>query len=247
MRMRLGFTPGLASTTLRRAATAASVLALAAVLAACNNGDGGSNGASGELDYEDSPLAAYYESFNVMGEMTQEEQQAFYDEVTSDPDSALSIWRRTRAERDATYMREARAQDEARDAVDLEGGGYEGVALALMAAIARGERTAMILNVRNGSAVPGLPPEAVVEVPCAVDGAGPTPLATRPLEGHMLGLVQQVKYVEGLAIRAAVERDPRIAVEAFALHPLVDSVATARLLFDGYRQRIPQLRDLFPR
>lgn len=70
------------STTLRRAATAASVLALAAVLAACNNGDGGSNGASGELDYEDSPLAAYYESFNVMGEMTQEEQQAFYDERT---------------------------------------------------------------------------------------------------------------------------------------------------------------------
>lgn len=190
-------------------------------------------------------IAGIRGSAQTRGEFLLDQQQAFYDEVTSDPDSALSIWRRTRAERDATYMKEARAEDEARDAVDLEGGGYEGVALALMAAIARGERTAMILNVRNGSAVPGLPPEAVVEVPCAVDGAGPTPLATRPLEGHMLGLVQQVKHVEGLTIRAATERDRRTAVEAFALHPLVDSVGTARMLLEGYRERIPQVGALF--
>ncbi|MDO5711827.1 MAG: 6-phospho-beta-glucosidase [Micrococcales bacterium] len=184
-------------------------------------------------------------SAQTRGEFLLDQQEAFYAAVAADPDSALAIWRRTRAERDATYMKEARALDEARDAVDLEGGGYEGVALALMAAIARGERTAMILNVRNGAAVQGLPAEAVVEVPCAVDGAGPTPLATRPLEGHMLGLLQQVKHVEVLTIRAATERDARVAVEAFALHPLVDSVDTARVLLAGYRERIPQVDALF--
>ncbi len=190
-------------------------------------------------------IAAIRGSAQTRGEFLLNQQRAFYEAVTSDPGNALARWRSARAERDATYMAEARSEE--RDAADLEGGGYEGVALALMAAIARGERTALILNVPNGCAVPGLAGAAVVEVPCTVDAAGPAPLATRALDGHMLGLVQQVKYVEGLAIRAAVERDPRIAVEAFALHPLVDSVATARLLFDGYRQRIPQLRDLFPR
>ena len=49
-----------------------------------------------------------------------------------------------------------------------------------MAAIARNERAAMILNVRNGTTLPGLPPEAVVEVPCTVDADGPHPLTARP-------------------------------------------------------------------
>ena len=76
----------------------------------------------------------------------------------------------------------------------------------------------------EGAAVPGLPADAVVEIPCAVDASGIRPLATRPLEGHMLGLVQQIKAVEELTIRAALERDERAAVAAFALHPLIGGV-----------------------
>ena len=103
----------------------------------------------------------------------------------------------------------------------------------------------MILNVRNGSAVPGLPAHAVVEVPCAVDADGAHPLATRPLAGHQLGLVQQVKAVEQLTIQAAVAGSPRMAVKALALHPLVDSVSTAQILLEGYRSRIPSLEKVF--
>lgn len=190
-------------------------------------------------------VASIRGSAQTRGEFLLDQQSAFYAAVAADPDSALSIWRRTRAERDATYMQDARAADEARDAADLEGGGYEGVALALMGTLLRGGRETMLLDVGNGTAVPGLPPDAVVEVPCAVDASGVTPLATRPLTGHMLGLVQQVKAVETLTIEAALERDPRRAVAAFALHPLVDSVATARALFAGYRDRVPELATLF--
>ncbi len=67
------------------------------------------------------------------------------------PDAdALTTWDRTRAEREATYMAENRETAGAgeRDADDLSGG-YEKVALALMRAIARDERTTLILNVRN--------------------------------------------------------------------------------------------------
>ncbi|MEU6712179.1 6-phospho-beta-glucosidase [Nonomuraea sp. NPDC046802] len=177
------------------------------------------------------------------GEALLEQQDDFYAAVLARPGEALDEWGRARHRRDTTYMAEMRDLTDAgeRDTADLEAGGYEGIALALMAAIARGEPATMILNVRNGAAVPGLPADAVVEIPCAVDGAGVKPLATRPLPGRFLGLMQQVKAVEQTTIEAALSGSPRLAVEAFALHPLVDSVSTARKLLDGYRARIPEL------
>jgi 6-phospho-beta-glucosidase len=57
--------------------------------------------------------------------------------------------------------------------------------------------------------------------------------------------VQQVKAVEELAIQAAREGSERVAIEAFALHPLVDSVTVARQLLAGYRERIPSLDKVF--
>ena len=57
---------------------------------------------------------------------------------------------------------------------DLESGGYEQVALALMRAIARDERTTLILNVRNRGTLSVLDADAVVEVPCLVDATART-------------------------------------------------------------------------
>ncbi|SDM03841.1 6-phospho-beta-glucosidase [Nonomuraea maritima] len=188
-------------------------------------------------------------SGRTRGEALLEQQDRFYADVRARPGEAPAVWRRARRERDETYMAEARDTAHAgdRDTTDLEAGGYEGIALALMAAIARGEPSTMILNVRNGTAVPGLPAEAVVEIPCAVDGSGVRPLAAAPLPGRFLGLMQQVKAVEQTVIEAALTGSERLAVEAFALHPLVDSVSTARRLLDGYRARIPELAAVLPR
>ncbi|MFC7586810.1 hypothetical protein ACFQYP_26070 [Nonomuraea antimicrobica] len=182
------------------------------------------------------------------GESLLEQQDRFYAAVRARPGDALAEWRRARQERDASYMAEARDSADAgeRDAADLEAGGYEGVALALMAAIARGEPATMILNVRNGAAVPGLPDDAVVEIPCAVDGSGVRPLATSPLPGRFLGLMQQVKAMEQTTIEAALTGSSGLAAAAFALHPLVDSVTTAHRLLDGYRARIPELAAVLP-
>ena len=91
-----------------------------------------------------------------------------------------------RRERDATYMEEARraTRQEERDPADVEGGGYEGVALAIMAAIARGERATMILNVRNGAAPAGLPPEdASSRSRARSTPTAPHPLPASPLTG----------------------------------------------------------------
>jgi 6-phospho-beta-glucosidase len=163
-----------------------------------------------------------------------DQQRGFY------ADPSLASWERTRLEREATYMAETREGE--RD--DLEGGGYEKVALALMRALAGGERTTLILNVRNGSALPGVPADAVVEVPCAVDANGARPLAASPLPDHALGLVTAVKAVERATIEAATTGSREAALRAFALHPLVDSVSVARRLLDGYVAAHPELAYL---
>lgn len=49
----------------------------------------------------------------------------------------------------------------------------------------------------------------------------------------------QVKDVERHIIAAASTGSKAEALKGFALHPLVDSVALARELLDGYLARIP--------
>ncbi|MGH3586092.1 MAG: 6-phospho-beta-glucosidase, partial [Pseudonocardia sp.] len=174
------------------------------------------------------------------------QQDRFYAETAGDPAGALARWTRVREQRDASYMAESREASGAgeRAAEDIQVGGYQQVALELMAALSGEAQRTMILNVRNGATVPGLPAAAVVEVPCLVGGHGITPLATSALPGAMLGLLQQVKAVEQDTIEAAVTGSSTLALRAFAQHPLVDSAAVARQLLDGYRAQLPGIAAL---
>lgn len=181
-------------------------------------------------------LAAAGDGAGSRGSVLLAQQREFYAAPS------LDGWERTRAEREATYLAEAR--DSERDPEDLEGGGYERIALALVRAIALDERTTLILNVRNGSALSGVDEDAVVEVPCAVGAFGARPIGTGALPGHALGLVHAVKSAERSVLEAAATGSAEAAVRAFALHPLVDSVSVARRLLDGYRAAHPRLSYL---
>lgn len=185
-------------------------------------------------------VAGILAAVSTRGEFLAGQQDAFYHDAAARPELALQLWRAAKAQREQTYMAEARPADQERGSEDAEGG-YQAVALELMAALSGGDPATAIINVANRGVVPGLPDDAVVEVPCDVDGYGVRPRAIAPLEGHMLGLVQTVKAAERLAIRAAVEHSAGLAWQALAVHPLVDSVAVARRLLDGYRQRIPEV------
>lgn len=164
------------------------------------------------------------------GEYLRHQQAAFYERALADPSTALIAWQETRAERERTYLAEARQIAEAgdRETCDTDGGGYEQVALDLMAAITANRAATMILNVRNRGALPGLDADAVVELPCLVDSNGARPIAVDPLDGPALSLVQQVKAVERETIAAARTGSREKALRALAGHPLVDSVRAAR-------------------
>ncbi|MGW6273350.1 6-phospho-beta-glucosidase [Streptomyces sp. NPDC055060] len=193
-------------------------------------------------------VRAYQEAEQTRGAFLRDQQARFYEQLGRGDEvaSALKAWDATRAEREATYMaenREAAGVGE-RAAEDLESGGYEKVALALMRAIARDERTTLILNVRNRTTLSALDADAVIEVPCSVDANGAHPMAVDPLPGHATGLVCAVKAVEREILTAAESGSRTTAVKAFALHPLVDSVEVARRLVEGYRGVHPGLAYL---
>ncbi|MCX2180383.1 6-phospho-beta-glucosidase [Streptomyces sp. SKN60] len=181
-------------------------------------------------------VRAYREAEKTRGAYLLDQQAGFYEEMGKPDTPPLGTWHRVLADREATYMahnREAAGVGE-RDEEDLESGGYEKVALALMRAIARNERATLILNVRNRHTLSVLDADAVIEVPCLVDAAGAHPVSVDPLPYHAVGLVTAVKAVEREALAAAESGSRATAVKAFALHPLVDSVAVARRLLDGY-------------
>ncbi|MFI1417635.1 6-phospho-beta-glucosidase [Streptomyces sp. NPDC020731] len=188
---------------------------------------------------------AYQEAKQTRGAFLHDQQARFYAGAADPGAPALDLWNRTRAEREATYMAENREAAGAgeREAEDLSGG-YEDVALALMRAIARDERTTLILNVRNRGTLSPLDGDAVIEVPCLVDAGGAHPVSVDPLPDHATGLVCAVKAVEREVLAAARSGSRATAVKAFALHPLVDSVHVARRLVDGYTAAHPGLAYL---
>ncbi|MFD9599642.1 6-phospho-beta-glucosidase [Streptomyces sp. NPDC059970] len=191
-------------------------------------------------------VRAYQDAEQTRGSFLREQQEGFYARVKDPAAPALPAWDRTRAEREATYMSENRevAGVGERDESDLESGGYEKVALALMRAVARNERTSLILNVRNRTTLSVFDADAVIEVPCLVDANGARPVAVDPLPYHAVGLVAAVKAVERAVLDAAESGSRATAVKAFALHPLVDSVTVAGRLLDGYTKAHPGLAYL---
>lgn len=176
------------------------------------------------------------------GDYLSETQTRFFESAARSENPA-ALWADVSMRRSASYMAEAKggghhAGPSGDEPPEM---GYAGVALSVMSAISRNERTSMILNVANKGTIRGLPDDAIVEIPAMVDANGLHPLSTTPPDLHQTGLMQQVKAVERLTIEAAVTGSRKAALSAFALHPLVDSVSVARKLLEAYESRNPDL------
>ncbi|MFH8343810.1 6-phospho-beta-glucosidase [Streptomyces sp. NPDC018045] len=180
-------------------------------------------------------LASLVGTAETRGEFLDQQQGGFFEAASgASPEAAYALWERTRTEREETYLSHSReaAGGWQRDTCDLEGGGYDQVALAVMRAIAGDRHARLILNVRNGTTVPQLAPEAIIETVCEVDAHGARPLPCAPLREDQLGLMLQVKAVELATVEAAEFKDRGAALRAMALHPLVDSPAVAARILE---------------
>jgi 6-phospho-beta-glucosidase len=168
-----------------------------------------------------------------------------------DLEGAEAAWTHAMQERDATYF--ARERGDLVDAPDgdgpaeeddpFEGEGYEGVAIAVMAAAVGRQARPLILNVPNRGAIRELRDDDVVEVTCSVDRNGAHPIAQGTLPETALALLAQVKLYERLTVEAAVDGSYDAALNALLAHPLVGSYPAAKAILDDY---VDQLSGLLP-
>ncbi len=100
------------------------------------------------------------------------------------------------------------------------------------------------MDVRNDGKLPGLPDDAVVEVPCTVDRQGAHPLTQRTLPPEMAGLVSHCKAYERLAVEAALSGSRDIMIRALLANPLVGQYPLAERLADAL---LAANRDYLPR
>jgi 6-phospho-beta-glucosidase len=110
---------------------------------------------------------------------------------------------------------------------------YSEAAVRLMASLHAGTGDVQIVDVRNEGAMPDLPNDAVVEVPARVDREGAHPLALTALRPEFLGLVEEAKAYERLAVEAATTGSRSIALKALLANPLVPSYGVAAPLLDA--------------
>ncbi|WP_314323171.1 6-phospho-beta-glucosidase [Paenarthrobacter ilicis] len=200
--------------------------------------------------------AAIKQQSETRGASIHQQQSSLYP-VLPQADHPYAAWDSARRSREEGYLAEARVHGEERDEEDLAGGGYERVALSVMRALTGGGAAQLILNVPNSPvaptagqdtadvAVPGLPGDAVVEVPCEVTPDGAVPLAQERPDGQFLTLMTRVKDVERLVITSVRDGERDAAVQAFAAHPLVGSARLGSQLLDGYEAAFPELRRLW--
>jgi len=110
---------------------------------------------------------------------------------------------------------------------------YSEAAAALVTSLLTGDGGHHYVDLANAGTLPGLPGEAVIEVPAIVDRAGAHPVELAPLAPELLGLVQAVTAYEVLTISAARTGSRRTALLALLANPLVRQWDVAEPLLDA--------------
>jgi 6-phospho-beta-glucosidase len=110
---------------------------------------------------------------------------------------------------------------------------YSEAAVRLIASLHAGTGDVQVVDVRNDGSLPDLPDDAVVEVPCTVDGDGAHPLPQRALPAEMAGLVAHCKAYEHLAVAAALSGSRETMIRALVANPLVGQYPLAEELADA--------------
>ena len=178
-------------------------------------------------------LRYYYATAEVLDELRRRPSRA--EEVAGIERGLLELYRDP-------------ALDTKPELLERRGGAfYSEAAAALIASLHAGTGDVQIVDVRNDGALPGLPDDAVVEVPARVDAAGAHPLPQAPLAPELLGLVQQAKAYERLAVEAAVTGDRTAARKALLANPLVGDYRVAAPLLEALLAASrPYLPRFFP-
>jgi len=149
-----------------------------------------------------------------------------------------TLWTRLRAEADGVAELDQSLLDETRE-------GERAVHMMESIALDR-DSVELAVNLRNDGLLPGLPAEAVVEVPGLVNGAGITGIAVPRLPAGITAVLAARAAQQQLVVDAALTGDPDVALQALLADPLVTSIEAARAMLaealDVHVAHLPQFR-----
>jgi 6-phospho-beta-glucosidase len=109
---------------------------------------------------------------------------------------------------------------------------YSEAAVALLSSLVRDTGDVQVVNVRNDGTFGFLADDAVIEVPAAIGGGGPVPVAGAPLPPLLRGLVAHMSAYEELALDAALRGGRSRVAAALLAHPLIGQYPLAEDMAD---------------
>ncbi len=197
-------------------------------------------------------VTAAFRKDGSRGAIVERQQRTFFHEAPpDDPSASLAAWRRARDARHGTYLAEgwtaaawdpppSTEQDAPHDGGPGEEG-YAAVAADFLAAAAAEEPSRLIVDARSGGRLDGVGDDEIAELTCEVSRSGVRPAAGLPLPDEAATLVQRIKEVERLTLRAAIEGSRRLALDAIAAHPVLHDRELAERILGSYLRRHPTL------
>ncbi len=117
---------------------------------------------------------------------------------------------------------------------EADDGGYAGVALRFIRAVATGETTEMVLSIPNAGAIDGLLANDIVEISCTIDKNGAHPIKVGTIPEMQMNLIRTLKFYERSVVKAILNKDKDQAIIGLMAHPLVNSYSIAKQLVDNY-------------
>ena len=126
---------------------------------------------------------------------------------------------------------ETRRKLDAGEPFEIERSGEYAATIA--EAMTGGTTARIVANAMNaGALIPNLDADACVEVPALVDGLGVHPVAMGPMPLHLAAYIRGAIDMQGLTVRAALDRDRAAIGHAVMTDPIVQSHLT---LDDAWR------------
>lgn len=190
-------------------------------------------------------LANILSAEKTRGEQIEEINKLMIDElekidIDNDFNTALRVFEKYYGMRENSYMASetgvVRQKKWKFDIFAADDGGYAGVALRFIDIIKSGKDREMIFCTRNNGAIPFLEDSDIVEITCNVSENAVTPkhFSENEIDTYAAELIRRMKNYERTAAQAILNKDKRLAIEAIALHPLVESFSVAEKLVEKY-------------
>jgi alpha-galactosidase len=104
----------------------------------------------------------------------------------------------------------------------------------IVSAVANGRSVRTIVNLPNTGQIDNLPRGAVVETLAEITSAGAQPLTVGPLPLGVLSTLEPHVVNQELILRAALEGDRQLALQAMANDPLVHDLPRAKAILDEF-------------